>query len=173
MKSLNRVVLVSSFRYFFLIGMSVFLCYTSCIGQGNSPVKFGKVKAEDFVISSPLIDSNTNAVIVYDRGDISFEGNKSGWFSYIFKRSTRIKLLDKKSFDLATVELQLYKAEDGEQKAEKISGVSYNIENGKVIEARLNENDIFQQKYDKTHFFKKFTIPGVKEGCIIEYTYTI
>ncbi|MBO9619180.1 MAG: hypothetical protein J7539_09120, partial [Niabella sp.] len=48
-------------------------------------VKFGKVAAADFDIKSPVIDSNTNAVILSDVGTSKIDGNNKGWFSLIHK----------------------------------------------------------------------------------------
>ena len=173
MRSVQRSIQTNFFRYKILLPLLVFFITLTCTAQDKAPVNFGKIKAEDFNISSELIDSNTNAVIVFDKGDISFEGNKTGWFSYIFKRSRRIKVINKKGFDMATVELLLYKNEDSKETVEKLSGITYNIENGAVIESKLNDKDIFEEKTDKNHFSKKFTMPGVKEGSVIEYSYTI
>ncbi len=173
MEFVQRSIQTIFFRNKILLSLLGFFITLTSIAQDKAPVNFGKVKAEDFKISSALIDSNTNAVIVFDKGDISFEGNSSGWFSYIFKRSRRIKVINKKGFDMATVELLLYKNDDGKETVEKLSGITYNIENGVVEESKLKSKDVFEEKTDKNHFNRKFIMPAVKEGSIIEYTYTI
>ena len=173
MEFVQRSIQTIFFRDKILLSLLFFFITLTSTAQDKAPVNFGKVKAEDFRISSALIDSNTNAVIVFDKGDISFEGNSKGWFSYIFKRSRRIKVINKKGFDMATAELLLYKNDDSKETVEKLSGVTYNIENGVVTESKLNDKDIFEEKTDKNHFSKKFTMPGVKEGSVIEYSYII
>ena len=152
---------------------SIILFFNSTAFCQDSAPKFGKIKAEDFALKSPVIDSGSNAVIVFDKGDISFEGNTSGWFSYIFKRSKRILVLNKKGFDLATEKVLLYNNQDIKETVEDLVGTTYNIENGAVSETKLNVKDIFDEKSDKNHSYKKFTMPAVKEGSIIEYSYTI
>ena len=42
-----------------------------------------------------------------------------------------------------------------------------------VSSVSLDKNDIFSEQEDKNHVLKKFTLPAVQEGSIIEYTYTI
>ncbi len=143
------------------------------LAQEKPPISFGNITPNDFTLNSPVIDSNTSAVIIADMGNTRFEGNKKGWFDYIYKRQTRIKIIDKKGFDLATVILSLYQNKDGKEKTENISGVTYNLENGKITETKLNSKDIFEEKTNKNFLNRKFTLPGVKEGSIIEYTYTI
>jgi hypothetical protein len=153
----------------------VCLCLTQnyCAAQDKSKAQLGKVTPADFVLpASPLIDSSTNAVILSDIGSLSFVGNKHAWFSYVFKRQTRIKILNKKAFgDLATIRIHLYKKDDDPEMVDNISASTYNLENGQVVETKLDKKDIFEDRLDKNRFLKKFTLPAVKEGSIIEYTY--
>ncbi|HZE85415.1 MAG TPA: transglutaminase-like domain-containing protein, partial [Puia sp.] len=48
---------------------------------------------------------------------------------------------------------------------------TYNLENGKVVETRLNPVDIFRDTLKRNRVEEKFSMPGIKEGCIIEYSY--
>lgn len=134
-----------------------------------------KVTPADFVVpASPIIDSNTNAVILSDIGSVHFVGNDHSWFSYVYKRQTRIKILNKKAFgDLATVILHLYKQDDDAEKVDNLLASTYNLENGQVVETKLDKNDVFEDRLNKYWVLKKFTLPAVKEGSVIEYTYTI
>ena len=64
---------------------------------------------QDFEVSSSLIDSNTNAVLVANVGSSEFEVNSSSkGFSLSFQEKKRIKLLNKNGFDAATIEIPLY-----------------------------------------------------------------
>ena len=141
--------------------------------QDKAPIKFGKVTQEDFHIKSSVVDSNANAVVVYDKGDITFEGNATGWFMYVFKRTCRILVINKNGMDAATVEFALYQTADTKERVEGISATTYNLENGSVIETKLNSRDVFEDKIDINHYNNKFTMPAVKEGSVIEYSYTI
>ncbi len=158
----------------------LFLAFVLLIGnsralsQEKPPVTFGKVAPSDFNLpKSKVIDSNSSAVIIADVGNTSFIGNKNGWVSYVYKRRTRIKIIDKRAFDAATVRVALYKDGDDEEKLDNIEGGTYNLENGKIIETRLEKKDIFKDKKDKNIVEEKFTMPAVTEGSIIEYSYTL
>ena len=155
-----------------LILLSCLLCLAGN-SQDKAPIKFGKVTKEDFYIKSSVVDSNANAVVVYDKGDITFEGNATGWFMYVFKRTCRILVINKNGMDAATVQLALYQTADTKERVENISATTYNLENGSVIETKLNNRDVFENKIDINHYNKKFTMPAVKEGSVIEYSYTI
>jgi len=121
---------------------------------------------------SPIIDTSVGAVILSDYGAVHFVGNKNGWFSYVYQQHTRIQILNKKAFDLARVELTLYTKDNDPETADNIAAVTYNLENGVVSEARLDKKDVFEDRRDKNHIDKKFTLPAVREGSIIEYTYS-
>src|SRR5271167_182814 len=89
-----------------------FLCLclstTFCVAQDKAKNTFGKVTSADFNLpAKSIIDSNANAVILSDVGEVNFIGNKKDWFSHVFKRQTRIKILNKKAFDLATMVIGL------------------------------------------------------------------
>lgn len=137
-------------------------------------VKFGKVSAADFNVTSPVIDSNVNAVVLADVGVSRIEGNNKGWFSLIFNRVKRIKILNKKAFDAANISIGLYSTPDGrEEKLSDCKAITYNLENGEVKQTKLESSNIFKEKQGKRWVVKKFTFPNIKEGSILEYTYTI
>ncbi len=147
---------------------------TSLFGQDKMKIKFGEISPSDFILpKTDIIDSNTNAVILADIGSSTFVGNKEGWFTLVFKRYTRIKLLNEKAFHLATVHIPLYKNTDNSEKVMELKAATYNLENGKVTSTKLEKNDRFEDKIDKNHLDDKFTMPAIRAGSIIEYSYTI
>ena len=157
----------------------VILCLCLCVlhpfAQGKAKHMLGKLTVADLTLpATNIIDSNTNAVILADLGDVHFIGNKKGWFSYVYVRQIRIKILNKKAFDLATVSVGLY-GENGDDmdKLNNVAASAYNLENGQLQETKLDPKDIYTTRTDKRWTEAKFSIPGVKEGSILEYTYTI
>lgn len=149
-------------------------CFTS-LAQEKAPIKFNHISAEDFNISNLKVDTSYGAVIIADIGSSSFIGNAKGWFTLVYTHQRRIKIINKKGFDLSTVEIPLYisSKSNSEEKIENLKASTYNIENGVVVETKLKKEAIFKDKQDKNHLLTKFTMPAVKEGSIIEYTYTI
>ena len=64
--------------------------------------------------------------------------------------------------------------DDDEEKLDKLKAVTYNMENGKLVETKLDvKANVFKDKLDKNHMIRKFTFPNIKEGSIIEFEYTI
>ncbi|MCU0321515.1 MAG: hypothetical protein MUE72_03815, partial [Chitinophagaceae bacterium] len=154
-----------------------FLCfgmmYFSHAQNVRSNVKFGDVTTADFATKIYSIDSNAHAVVLFDYGDVKYEGNNSGFFSVMYKYHRRIHILNKNAFDLATIEIPLYKRGLEEDRVEKLQAITYNIENGKVVSKKIDKGSIFKDKADKYTTIQKFTLPDISEGCIIEYMYTV
>jgi transglutaminase-like putative cysteine protease len=155
------------------LSILVILLLISSYAQDKSPVKFGKISAEDFKTSVYSIDSNAAAVVIADIGTSTITGNVKGWFSIEFRHFKRIHILKKSSYELADVEIPLYTNGHSEEELQGLKAYTYNLENGKVVETKLEKSGVFQDKLSKNHVAKKFTFPAIKEGSIIEYEYTI
>lgn len=157
-----------------LLSIAIVFLILNCQAQDKSPVKFGKISTEDFKTSIYSIDSNAAAVVIADIGTSSISGNSKGWFSIEFKHFKRIHILKKNAYDLADVQIPLYTDGSNEEDLQNLKAYTYNLENGKVLETKLdNKSGVFQDKLSKNHLVKKFTFPSIKEGSIIEYEYTV
>ena len=135
--------------------------------------KFGKIKPEDFQTKIYSIDSNASAIVLYDKGHTAIEGNNKGWFSAMFTRHKLIRVLNKPGYKEADVEISLFTKGEDEEKLDNLKATTYNLENGKVVETKLEKNSIFRDKQDKNRQVIKFTMPNVKEGSIIEFEYKV
>lgn len=136
---------------------------------------YGDVKPEDFAPTAYAVDSSAEAVYLYDGGYSKFQGNVHGFFDVVLTVHERIRLMKKSTFeDLAKVEIHLYTGgtTEDEQKMTDLQAATYNIENGAVTVTKLDKGSLFKEK-SSNYTTTKFTFPNLKEGSIIEYTYTI
>jgi len=117
--------------------------------QEKSPCKFGKINPEDFQRKIYSIDSNANAVVLSDVGSSEIVGNNKSSFSLTYKRYTRIHILNKNGYDAANVEISLYQNGRSEETLDNLKAVTYNLENGKVVETKLEKSNVFVDKKDK------------------------
>ncbi|MCX6319354.1 MAG: hypothetical protein NTW29_18905 [Bacteroidetes bacterium] len=157
-----------------LFFVAALLSFSLAQSQDKVNVKFGNVSPKDFETKVYAIDSNAQAVIIADVGNSILEGNNKGWFSLVFKRFTRIHILNKSAYDVADFSIPLYFSGEREEVLEKVKAVTYNLEGGKVVETKLDaKQNIFREKTSKNRTNCKFTLPNIKEGCIIEVEYTI
>lgn len=160
----------------FILFFSVLFFYNlnSLSAQEDSHFKFGEVSLRDFIIpESTAVDGNTSGVFIADIGSTYFIGNKYHSFSCVHKRHMRIKIINNIAFSLATLNIRLYGEGDYKDELSYIKAAVYNIENGKVVESEISKEDIFENKLNPYTSEKKMTVPAVKAGSIIEYTYTI
>ncbi|MBS1599565.1 MAG: DUF3857 domain-containing protein [Bacteroidetes bacterium] len=162
-------------RKHLLLAVIYCLVMNIAFAQDKSTIQYGKISAKDFEIPrSKVIDSSCSGIIISDIGNINFKGNARGWFDHIFNRKTRISILNKNGFDLATIKIRLYlNEEDDREKCDDIEATTYNLVGGQIVQTKLVKKDIFEVRLDKHHIEKRFTFPSVKEGSIIEYSYSI
>ncbi len=146
----------------------------SLFAQEKSKIKFGKIGPEDFQKKTYEIDSSANAVIIADIGSTEIVANPKGGFSLEFKTFRRAHILNKNGYDIADVEIYIYTDGRGEEELSSLKAYTYNLENGKVVETKLDvKESVFKEKIDKNFTRKKFTFPNIKEGSIIEYEYRL
>lgn len=142
------------------------------LGQ-NEPIKFGKPDPKDFDPQSFVADSAAEAVVLCDFGRSRFEvGAADEGFRTVFERTTRIKILSKAGYDWATVEVPLYHTGSQEEKFTNLRGFTYNLVNGAVVKEKL-ETAAFREETSPNVTTRKFTLPNVREGAVIEYSYTV
>lgn len=153
------------------------LCLGICqclFAQENLNIKFGKISPDDFKISVPKYDTGANAVIIANVGKTTFEGNNKGFFSIVFTRFTRVKIINKNGFNVADYSIYLTDFRNGTlERVTDLKAVTYNLENGTIQQTKLEDKSIFDEKSSKYTQVKKFTMPALKEGSIYDLTYTV
>ncbi len=138
----------------------------------KSPIKFGDVPMDEMTMTTYPPDTSASAVVLSDYGEayISFSGSTT---TLNFERHTRIKILRKEGLSWANVSIPLYHAGADEERVSGLKASSFNLENGRVIETKLEKDGIFREKFNKNINMQKFTLSNVKEGTVIEYSYKI
>ena len=104
-----------------------------------SKYKFGNVTQQDFAPKIYSLDSNAQAVILFDKGVANYVPDNKGWFNIEYVYSKKIRILSKNQFDLATIEIPLYKDNNQEDKVEKIEAVTYNMENNVIVSTKMDK----------------------------------
>ncbi len=151
-----------------------FFAHFYCFSQNIRNEKFGAIKLEDFSPKSSVLSIDDAAVILSDVGSSEFVGNNNGYFTILYKRHRKILIKRKTAFDRATISVKLYQGNvNTEEILDDVEAATYNLIDGKIVATKLNKDGVIKEKYDKRHIVKKFTMPDIKEGSIIEYKYTI
>ena len=138
----------------------------------SEPIKFGKPDPQDFTAASFVADSAAAAVVLCDYGTTRFQ-LKGSEFQLVTDRITRIKILKKAGYDAATVEVPLFHRGIDTEKLSALRGFTYNLVNGQVVKTKLDGGNLFTEERTPNVQVRKFTLPDVREGSVIEYTYSV
>ncbi len=119
-------------------------------------------------------DTVAEAVILCNFGTSKISYVKNKGFILEFTNHTRIKILKKGGLKFADIQVRLYSSRNGvDEGMGALKAQTYNLENGKVAISKLSKKDVFDEDKSKHWKVKKFALPNVKVGSIIEYRYTI
>jgi hypothetical protein len=145
----------------------VLLLLPAVVYSQRQSFKFGDVSVEELNMKTCSIDSLASAAILFDKGGVTIEPQSATPTTY--RRHIRIKIFNKAAFD-EWGNFEIY-ASPGE--LSKLKGATYNLENGKVKESEISEGSIFKTRYNKDTDVVKIAFPNLKEGSIIECSYTL
>ncbi len=137
--------------------------------------KFGKISKHDILNSKFENDTNAHAFYLFDTGRSEIKYFQQDGFRIEFTRHCAIKFVTKSGYEHASFEIPIYEETKGvrEEKVTKVKAITYNVEDGKLLETSLNKKDIFIDKENENWSNYKFTMPNVKVGSVIEVQYKV
>lgn len=150
--------------------LTLFLCFSGS-GAFAQAAKYGKVSDAEVKMTQFLQDTSAEAVVLSDYGYTRFTFTNET--QVIVERHIRIKILKKSGYDWANFEVPFYVRGGDKERVTSIKGVTYNLENGTVQKYKLESKGVFEEQHNENWFSKKFTMPNVKEGSVIDVSYTI
>lgn len=124
----------------------------------KAPIKYGKVSKADLEMKAYPSDTSAAAAILCDYGHFS-----STQFQFV--RVLRIKIFKKEGTSWGN---QVFPVSS---KA-NISGITYNLENGAIVESKLKSESIFRETVTYSNFRTRIAMPNVKEGSIIDMEFS-
>lgn len=155
----------------YIIIFVTFMVALSTTAQENKH-KFGEASLEEVSMKAYPKDSSADAVVLFDYGESYFKYTNNNIF-IVLKQHTKVKILKKSALDRASSSVLLYKVGNNEERIFDIKGFTYNLIDGKVVKDKLSKDMIFKEKSSDNYTNHKFTLPNVKEGSVIEYSYEI
>ena len=132
---------------------------------------YGAVALNDLTMTQYAPDTTAEAVVLKEFGEAYIDGDN---YHVVFKYHVRIKILKKNGLDQSDIEIPIDK--DGGTRIEKLLAVkasSFNLQDGRIVQQALQEKDIFNEDRHKYLNVKKFAIPNVRVGSVIELSYTL
>lgn len=136
--------------------------------------KFGKIDPKWFEMQKYDKDTSAAAVILFDVGTTSFSLSADYSTRLKHERHIRIKIFNSNGYDAADFDIPYYRPSNNSSRDEvsNIKAVTYHLVGGKQVEFKVDNKSIFDEKLSDYYRQKKFTLPNLTEGCIIEISYT-
>lgn len=117
-------------------------------------------------------DSAANAVVLQEFGTAEISNREHS--PLVFQYHVKIKIFNSKAFDHGDIIIRLHKQGDREETVENISGITFSqLENGNIESTALEQSKIYHENKSKYSNQVRFAMPGLKNGCVIEYSYTV
>ena len=136
--------------------------------------KLGKVSVAELEQKVHPKDTSAAAAILFKKGKSSIEYNDTDGFVLTTKVDTRIKIYKKEGYDWANQSTVYYIGDNNSREKVDFSDVNtFNLVNGKIEKTKLKSDGIFNEEVNKFRGRKKITLPNVKEGSVLEYSYTV
>jgi hypothetical protein len=127
------------------------------------------IPLEHLQMNSDPTDPNAMAVILFDHGLAEVDDE----YNIRFTRHARIKILRPAGKDWGSVAIPFHEA-NSNQTIDDVEGATYTLNaDGCTTKTELSKGSLFEQRTTDTWKRKKFTLPNLSAGCVIEYRYQI
>jgi len=147
----------------------LFVC-TLSKGQFVEP-KFGKVGIPELSMTKYDKDTTAGALILFDNGSTYFVLNDERSFQFVYERHFLKKIFKKSAFDAGNFHLRLYNNSTNKEDLGNLKAVTYNLIDGKIVKSKLDNDKIYRAE-GKNYTDLNFAFPEIKEGSIIELSYS-
>ena len=142
--------------------------------EGVEPnLKWGKPTQEELTMTEYALDKDADAVELFRQADVYYEFI-NGDFRVHYLVKCRLKVLKPDGKRVADGNVVTRGSESNTIRIETVKGLkatAYNMENGKVVKAKMESSMIHEEQLDKTDKLIKFSVPQVRVGTVIEYEY--
>ncbi len=132
---------------------------------------YGQINYKDFGQLASEGDSSAIAIVLNEFGDAYLRND--GSFNLIFEHHYMLKILKQSGVEEANIAIPLLKSDKRFERLLSVKASSYNIANNRIERSDFDSKDVFNENTVKYVDYKKFTIPNVRVGSIIEVIYTI
>ncbi len=127
--------------------------------------RVGKLTINDIKNTHCPYDSAAGAYYIYSYGKTGLSSQLMIEFTHV----VRLKFVDKSELDRANVTIPF----GNKWPVQRLKGYTYNKVNGKLEVTELKKENMFKEKVNDEYSNLKLTFPNVKEGSVIEYSYTV
>ncbi len=159
----------------YLIATVLFFLFSAPLFGQRMETKMKNITKEDLTNNEFSKDPLAEAYVIFDTGNTRFVKKNDGLVIHHI-RTSKIKILNNEGVKHAEISVPLFSQSSGNNSEEilyNVEAYSYNLEGDKISTTTFNEDEVFEEIINDNWKRKKFVIPNVKEGTIIEYRYTL
>lgn len=135
--------------------------------------ELGKVTVAELQETAHPADPSAEAAYLFKNGEVRFEFSQSEGFIMKTEVMVKIKIYSKEGYRWANHMVPYYAYGNSKESISFSVVCTYNLVDGKVVKTKMKGDGEFDEKVNKYWSRKKITLPNIKEGSIIEYSYTI
>jgi len=149
------------------------LAFLFVVYGGNSQhigFRFGEINIADIGKTQYELDTAASAIYLKEYGEAYIDNDT---YNLNFSYHAIIKILKTDGLEVADYKIPLYYEGNDTERLLSVYASSFNIENDMLREVALDKKNIFTQDPEKNIVLKKFAVPNVRVGSIIEVAYTI
>jgi hypothetical protein len=157
-----------------LLILFILSCFYSITLAQDFP--YGTVSPQEMDMKNYDKDTSAHAVVLNEYGSSRLVVANDNYIKLIFEYHVKIKIFDAKGFDNGTVALKIRNDENNSITDEiyDITGNTYyKDENGLMQKVSFDPKKVYTTRDYKYESTSKFTMPGVRNGCVIEYKYVL
>ncbi len=130
-----------------------------------------KLTDEDLTYTQSTIDPEAPAEVLYRSSHFRIDYNGYMYTDII----SRVKIFKKNDAeDFLNHEVSVYDNNSGDRETlSNLKAYTYNYENGKIVSTKVDSDSKYKSKENKNYTVTKFAFPNVKDGSVVEYSYSI
>ncbi len=136
-------------------------------------LELGKVTIAELEEKQNFNDPTAVATFLFKKGEVQYTYSQEKDFEMTTEVKVKIKIYKKEGYEWANTMISYYVGGSSRESVSISDAVTYNLVNGKIEKSKLKSDGIFDEKINKYWNRKKIAMPNVKEGSVIEYSYTI
>ncbi|MBD1394746.1 DUF3857 domain-containing protein [Mucilaginibacter glaciei] len=146
---------------------------TTAASAQNFP--YGEYSPKEIDMKRYDADTSAHAVVLNEYGTSSMNVVTDDQIKIVYEYHVKIKILDSKGFDKGNVVIPFYTAgNENWEDLDEIKGVTTYIDDyGNPKSADLDVTKIATVRENKYWSYKKFALPNLRAGAIIEYKYRL
>ncbi|WP_313807853.1 DUF3857 domain-containing protein [Flavobacterium sp.] len=156
-------------RFFFTAVLVTVLSFNGF----SQKYELGKVTVEELKEKQHSLDTSAVAAVLFKKGVTYFNYSQGSGFEKITEVQCKVKIYKKEGYDWANHEVRYYLDGNSKENLFFKDVVTYNLVDGKIVKSKLKSDGEFDEKMNKYWGKKKITLPNVKEGSIIEFSYVL